>query len=590
MFDCPGKEDEAECRDAACPGFYRCRGSFVCLHPTHLCDGSPQCPQRDDELVCDLKCPAKCTCHGLAFVCAHSFLAHRHPELRYLDASASGMMPNQLRMNTLLIYLNLAGCELSSISDLNFPNVLILDLSENVLSEITTAHFMDMKNLRNIILAKNPLKSLFIRELRSNPTMPNVLSLDLSDVRMDQLDFGLLSPFENLRMLNLSGSGVNHAVSMPGFQTLLQLQVLDLRGCVLSEFPRDLFRTMAKLRYLHSDNYKVCCSAILPVHINPRNCRAPSNDISSCADLLRSNVNRMFLAIFAALALIGNLGSLFVRMRIHMSGKASAYGAFVIHLCISDWLMGVYLAIIGVADSVYRNAYLWEDEAWRHSVTCKLAGFLALLSSEVSAFVICLITLDRFLVIRYPFSRLHFQHVSAEWTCCTVWLVGVLLASIPLFPATSSWQFFGQTGICIPLPITRKVFPGHGYAFGVMIVLNMVLFVLIAVGQTVIYKSIKANTMTTADCSRKQQNVTIARRLITIAITDFLCWFPVGVMGLLATAGVAVPGGARVTIATFVMPLNSAINPFIYTVNVILEQRRRDKEQKLLTWFKTQPK
>nr|KAG5711596.1 hypothetical protein BaRGS_016778 [Batillaria attramentaria] len=51
------------------------------------------------------------------------------------------------------------------------------------------------------------------------------------------------------------------------------------------------------------------------------------------------------------------------------------------------------------------------------------------------------------------------------------------------------WEFYSQTGICIPLPVTRQAFGGQDYAFGVMVALNLVLFVLIAVGQLLIFWS-----------------------------------------------------------------------------------------------------
>ena len=90
--------------------------------------------------------------------------------------------------------------------------------------------------------------------------------------------------------------------------------------------------------------------------------------------------------------------------------------------------MGVYLSEIGVADRLYLGTYLWEDRAWRHSAACKVAGFFSLLSSEASVFIICLITLDRFLVLRFPFSSLRFQGRSAHVT----WSLSALLAAVPL--------------------------------------------------------------------------------------------------------------------------------------------------------------
>jgi hypothetical protein len=76
--------------------------------------------------------------------------------------------------------------------------------------------------------------------------------------------------------------------------------------------------------------------------------------------------------------------------------------------------------------------------------------------------------------------------------------------------------------------------------------------------------------------------MTVARRLITVALTDFLCWFPIGLCGLLALADVPIPGEVSVAMAIFVLPLNSALNPFLYTNNVVMETRRKKTDEKML--------
>nr|KAG5700374.1 hypothetical protein BaRGS_029626 [Batillaria attramentaria] len=222
-----------------------------------------------------------------------------------------------------------------------------------------------------------------------------------------------------------------------------------------------------------------------------------------------------------------------------------------------------------------------EDEAECDGYTCP---------GEVSAINICLITLDRFLVLRFPFRhKLHFRKRSAQIACAVTWAVGTIMAAIPLLPEMSYWQFYSQNGICIPLPITRKSFPGQDYSFGVMIVLNFVLFLLIAVGQVFIYWSIRSNSMSMADSTTKtSKDLAIARRLVTIALSDFLCWFPIGCLGLMAAAGQPISGELNVAMAIFVLPFNSALNPFLYTVNVILERRRQEQERRLQKMFLSQ--
>ena len=579
VYDCPGHQDEAECERYSAAGFYRCRASHIHLHVSHMCDGHFQCPQKDDELFCNWTCPNNCTCYGSAFFCDSSFFVQDYGELRFLEGPGSGMKPADFASNTMLIHLGLASCGLTHLSLPTLHNLHSLDLSNNHLHALNTDTLLSVERLLMLSMSGNPLS---LQSLALHQPVPSLLTLDLSDIYLPVLSVNLSATFPNVQIVNLSHSGV-HTLSQGFFQETKHLRVLDLSGCSVSQFPRDLFNGLKHLEEVYSDNYKLCCSVILPKGINPRNCHAPSDEVSSCDALLRSNFYRILLALFAVSSLLGNLLSFMFRI-LHKRSSTSGFCVFVTHLCVSDFLMGVYLAIIGIADSLYRDSYLWQDEHWKHSILCQAAGILSLLSSEVSAFIICLITLDRFLVLQFPFSQIHFSQKSALVACGMVWCGGLILAVIPLMPGLSHWQYYSQTGICIPLPIARKTFGGHKYSFGIMLVLNFGLFLLIAIGQLVIYWSIRTNTMCASDAvaNRKNKDLTIARRLFTVATSDFLCWFPVGLLGLLSSQGVAVPGEANVAMAIIALPLNSALNPFLYTFNLIRERRRHTKELRLM--------
>lgn len=65
-----------------------------------------------------------------------------------------------------------------------------------------------------------------------------------------------------------------------------------------------------------------------------------------------------------------------------------------------------------------------------------------------------------------------------------------------------------------------------------------------------------------------------------IIITNFLCWFPVIIMGFMALGGIHIPGAAYSWIAVLVLPLNSATNPLIYTLlhfvpNLLYQTQKR---------------
>ena len=265
--------------------------------------------------------------------------------------------------------------------------------------------------------------------------------------------------------------------------------------------------------------------------------------------------------------------------------SSGSFGIFVTHLCLSDFCMGLYLCIIGISDANFRGEYIHHDLNWRFSEYCTIAGIISVISAEVSSFTICLITLDRFLVLRFPFSSAHFSRISAICVCVIAWVVGSILALVPLVPSLKSdWDFYAQTSICLPLPFYfDDEFAGYIYAFSVMVALNFALFCIIATGQIMIYFSIQSSKMDSSSSTASKKDATIARRLTTIAVSNFLCWFPVGLAGVLAINNVGIPAEVNVAVVIFVLPLNSAINPFLYTFNLLIEKRRKAKEAVLMS-------
>ena len=590
VSDCPGDEDEYDCTAYQCEGFFRCRSSAICVHTEDICDGVFHCPGRDDETLCTpTPCPAGCTCHGLAFVCRQAFPVHQHRQLRYLHANGSGLRVADMVNSTMLVHLGLPNCGIDTLSPVPLSSLHSLDLSHNQLSTISQASLSAFPQLRRMSLADNPLASSFFSEAERNVnvTFGHVFHLDLSKVRISHLDLGVLDAFPNLQALNLYSCGIER-ISIGSSNTLENLRSIDLRGSVLTHFPRPGFRALVSLQLVRADSFKVCCPGNLPASFDLNNCHAPSDELSSCDSLLRTNTYRVALSVYAALSLVGNTVSFVFRLLGDSRTRRSSFTVFVIHLCIADFFMGIYLAVVGVADRLLKGVYLWKDVEWRHSTGCALAGFVCLLSCETSAIIICLITVDRFLVLRFPFSRWHVSPVCAQALGVLTWAGGVALCCVPLLGVTRHWGFYSQSGTCLPLPVSGRDFAGYSYSFGILIVFNFFLFLVVALGQAFIYMSVRANSMAAGSgTNRTSRDVHVARRLITIALTDFLCWFPTGLCGLLASRGVIISNVVNVTLAICVLPLNSAVNPFLYTVNLMLERRRLRREEQLLERLKS---
>ncbi|KAL8589162.1 hypothetical protein ACOMHN_052500 [Nucella lapillus] len=584
MYDCLDHQDEEGCEDLTCPGFFRCRVSTICVHNDNLCDGWSHCPLHDDELLCGVTCPIDCVCQGHTFLCFQPFSATLFPQLRYLDATGSGMTLSDVNKHDHLFHLILARCSLTVLPHLMLSSLRILDLSENQLQHFNVTSLLGLENLYELSLSHNPLTSIHF-DTSAEVKQRTLHMIDLSHTSLTVYDARIFSSFPRLQKLNVT-STLLHTIGPGGFRLMKQLAEIHMGGSPIKTFSPDLFKDLQYLRIIVTDNNKLCCSEILPYNIDDSACHAPKNEISSCKDLLQSWTYRGFLWLVACLSVTGNALCFCARFLANRMSSSSGFSVFVINLTMADFLMGVYIVIIGIADEQFRGTYLNHDTTWQSSVMCKVAGVLSLLSSEVSALIIWIITLDRFIALHFPFSSLRFSRASAAVACLFIWLVGWFLALVPLLPVTSHWDFYGQTGICIPLPVTTQEFKGKWYSFSVVIAFNFLLFLFISTGQSLIYWSIQKSTLKT-NTTKASRDMTIARRLITVAVTDFLCWFPIGTCGLLALAGVPVPVEVNVALAIFVLPLNSAINPFMYTFNTLVEKRKKSNEAKLLKWLES---
>ena len=437
MYDCPGKDDEEDQGCSTCPGLYRCLSSNVCLLDIHLCDGVFHCPRRDDEVLCNFTCPDKCTCHGLAFKCTSGFLegVDSYPDLRYLDVDGGGggdeLVEGRLQENTLLIHLSVAGGRLTRFTNVSLPNVNSLDLHDNHITCLSHVDFTGLKNLRVLVLRDNPITSSVVNLPASSSAGPPLSVLDLANSRIPQLTLRHFSVFSNLQTLNMSGCSTRR-ISGVLSQPLGELRILDLRGCPVSAFPQGAFRKLVKLRSLYGSSYRLCCSQLLPEGFNMHHCLAPSDSISDCDSLLKDNMHVIFTAIASALAVLGNVAGCVTRL-VRSRAREATFRVLMLHLCVSDGVMGIYLAIVGVAALIYQGGYLWQDTTWRRSEMCYLSAFLSVLSSQVSAIILCLVTVDSVGTHCDWIAKVRFQPRSSYLLCTATWLAGVVVATVTTF-------------------------------------------------------------------------------------------------------------------------------------------------------------
>ena len=590
VVDCPGGRDEAGCDASPCAGLYRCRGSRVCVTAGSVCDGLHHCPQHDDELFCDLRpCPDSCTCHGLAFACPRVFAAELYPDLRYLNAEGSAMTPGRLVGNSMLVHLSLASCGLQVLNDLNLPNLRSLDLSNNLITFISVRHLRGVANLQTLLVRDNPLTSLFPTDPNSTLTFVNLQTMDLSRTTLDAVDLGDFVACPNLHTLNFSHSSARKLYRSDP-QSLQKLRVLDLRGCPVTEFQRDVISDLDDLQAVFAQNYLLCCAVVLPTAFNRKNCQAPPDAVSSCESLLASAAHSVSVAVCCFVALLGNVVSVIVRAFVVKGSGPSGTSVLVTHLAASDCLMGASLAVLAVADRLYEGRYVWEDTAWRHGAACRAIGFTSLLSSQVSSFLVFLITWDR-LVSVVPGAactkRFAFRPLSAGAACAVVWVGCALLAAWPLLPAARHWQLFSQTALCLPLPLATATATGFAagrdYAFAVGVVLDTLLASAVAAGQTCIHLALRNSRQPSVMAlTSKAREASAAGRVSAVCALSVVCRTPACLLGVLAWRGTPLAAGVRVGVALLALPVGSALRPCLYALAVRGQRRGRARTERLM--------
>ena len=318
------------------------------------------------------------------------------------------------------------------------------------------------------------------------------------------------------------------------------------------------------------DQFIACCYAIkaIPNLI----CQSAHNAFSSCEDLMKNDLLRMCIWILGTLAFIGNVAVIISRVRMRDDNKVQSF--MLTNLACADLLMGVYLLIIAIKDLQWKGEYFKHDVTWRRGVGCRIAGALSMLSSEMSVLILLAITTDRLVCVVFAFRLRPISLKSARRLCFVLWVIGFTISGIPLTDMSYFWDekrhigFFGSSAVCLPLQFSNHNDAGWEYATAFFVTFNGLAFLYILTAYVLIFFSILSliRRRSTAKHIAKTES-TKATRLFIIVLTDFFCWMPVILLSVLSLTGnfEDPKHKAKIWIAVFVLPINSSINPILYT-------------------------
>ncbi|PFX21360.1 G-protein coupled receptor GRL101 [Stylophora pistillata] len=479
------------------------------------------------------------------------------------------------------------GRELKAIPGKIPSNTAVMDLSENRLFKINKRAFEDAVSLRSLDLSLNLLEEISSTALAS---LMALTTLSLRENRITAIDRDAFKGARKLQYLYLQN---NLLEELPDntFLGLSRLKVLDLQNNSISlrDFAPDAFNELRSLHEILLDEFILCCYAEKAAP--GVRCISPKDEFSSCSDLMKNKAVQVCIWILGLSALVGNLFVILMRAVVKEDNKMHSF--LLTNLATSDLLMGIYLLIIAVKDVQWQGEYFKHDIKWRSGITCALTGVLSMVSSEVSVLMLTLITTDRLICIVFPFKMRRMDRAVAYLTVGVIWILGTLLSVIPMFGLNYFYDdtrhvgFYGKSAVCLPLQLSSDRQAGWEYAVGIFIALNFASFVYILTAYIVMFFSVRrvAKKIRSTKMNRESQ---MARRMMFIILTDFLCWMPVIVIGILSLIGKFHDPGrqAYVWIAVFVLPVNSSINPILYTFSTPSVKRKvTEQKERLRSYF-----
>ena len=305
----------------------------------------------------------------------------------------------------------------------------------------------------------------------------------------------------------------------------------------------------------------------------PTVCSPGEDPFNPCEDLLgEDDVLRSFIWIVIILAFVGNSLVILVFLGYTVIIKRTKVELYVIHffyfnLALADFIMGIYLFTIAVQDLRTLGNFSMFDVAWRTQGGCDFAGFCAITSTMVSVYVLLVITIERLYTFSRALQKSHTSKTVAGILMAVGWGFGLLMGILPV--VTNDVNDYTKTAICLPFDVSSKL--ALSYVLFLLLFTGVV-FMVIAICYVIIFYQVfyrqKATISSVNDKKQWKTELKVALRMGTLVLTNFICWFPIALLGISAAVGNSLVNNITFAkwVMVFIFPINACLNPVLYSV------------------------
>ncbi len=367
---------------------------------------------------------------------------------------------------------------------------------------------------------------------------------------------------------------------------------------------KDTFKNLPNQIEIIVSQTEICeCYIANHIKCTAINVRSP---YLTCQRLLSDRVLMVIMWIIGLNALCGNMFVLTRKKSKNENEKKSIQTFLLKNLAMSDLLMGIYMLIIASADIYFGENFSKHAESWRSGITCRIAGSLSIISSEASVFFLTLISIDRLINIRFPYSQRKLRNQSSIVTVATLWLTSFIIGIVPAVLSGQNCKFYDNSHVCVGLPLaqiemffknvtteirnmdgysmdnykvassSKGYVPGLYYATAIFLGLNGICFTIMVLCYVEIIRSVAKSAKNVGLKKDIKTEIKMTLKIAAIVLTDFFCWCPILVLGILIQLDIlTLPPSVFAWCVTVVLPVNSAINPYLYTIVAFIYDRRK---------------
>eukprot|EP00794_Sanderia_malayensis_P017946 gene17946-19736_t len=466
-------------------------------------------------------------------------------------------------------------------------NLDLLDLSHNLIKEIHPRAFGSFKHLKRLSLESNKLKhlpTLGLHTLTHINTRGNIDLIEfpehslLPNIKKLVLHYPYHCCYYRRKQISEEESVVTKALHSWVFTWSWGNDTADTNS---SWAPIDTIGdSNGQIEPMLPFNSTVIgddSEQTVPDTINPGDelkktlleCQPQPNVFYPCDNLMTKQWLRICVWFVFLLALIGNSIVLFVIFA--NCSKFDVQRFLTLNLAFADLMLGIYLGFLAVVDIVTYGNFRAKALQWQFSPSCKAAGFIAVLASELSVFTLTVITVERFITIKYS-MYIHKQMSVTKAVIIMIfgWIFCIVLALLPIIrinteKGTIHFSDYTKYSVCLPFDIPEKESPAHMTS---MVYLSFVLFFNIIAFSVIVFCYIKIFLSVRGSGAFNSGDSRVAKRVALLVFTDFACWFPICIVALTAVYGSPVVKDLWLTkvFTVFILPLNACANPFLYAI------------------------